>query len=71
VTVNTYLRGPRVASDIVVGPAPVSHRWINFAPMIAEFLTDDLSCLVRSHAGVDARARPPASRAAGQDGLSR
>jgi hypothetical protein len=39
-TVNTYGRGQRVAPDLVAGPRQL-RRWVNFYPIIAEFVSDD------------------------------
>jgi hypothetical protein len=45
-TVNTYGRGKTLAADIVLGPASLG-RWTNFYPMVAEFLSDDLTAIER------------------------
>jgi hypothetical protein len=43
-TVNTYGRGPKMMPDIVPGPNSLG-RWINFYPIIAEFVSDDLEII--------------------------
>jgi hypothetical protein len=40
-TVNTYTRGQHIAPDLAVGPRQLG-RWVNFFPVIAEFVSDDL-----------------------------
>jgi tetratricopeptide (TPR) repeat protein len=39
-TVNTYSRGQRIVPDLDVGPRQ-QRRWVNFYPVIAEFVSDD------------------------------
>jgi hypothetical protein len=41
-TVNLYARGTVPVSDLENGPASY-HRYSNFAPMIAEFVSDDIT----------------------------
>lgn len=40
-TVNLYGRSSKLAADLWNGPAS-HHRWTNFSPFIAEFLSEDL-----------------------------
>jgi hypothetical protein len=54
-SVLTYSRGTEVVPDILIGPAPLAYRWINYSPLIAEFLTDDLSRVEEQHARLDQR----------------
>jgi hypothetical protein len=39
-TVNSYTRGSQVAADLLAGPRNL-RRWVNFYPVIADFLSDD------------------------------
>jgi len=50
-TINTYGKGKEMAPDIVEGPA-TTHRWTNFYPIIAEFLSDDLNVIERRKAAI-------------------
>lgn len=40
-TVNSYGRGAQLAPDLEHGPASY-HRWTNFCPIIADFVSDDI-----------------------------
>ena len=47
--VNTYFRGVWCAQDLVPGPHSLQ-RWTNFHPVIADFLSDDMSLVAaRKH----------------------
>lgn len=39
-TVNTYARGRSIAADLAVGPRQLG-RWVNFYPVIADFVSND------------------------------
>jgi hypothetical protein len=41
-TVNTYKRGKAYDADLILGPNWIE-RWVGFHPIIAEFVSDDLS----------------------------
>ncbi|GFZ30041.1 hypothetical protein CSC2_05670 [Clostridium zeae] len=44
ITVNTYMRGPKLQEDIILGPNN-SGVWFGFHPIIAEFVSDDLDVI--------------------------
>jgi hypothetical protein len=50
-TVNTYARGTRFASDLVPGTRQLG-RWVNFYPVIAEFLSEDKQRIERRKAEI-------------------
>jgi hypothetical protein len=50
-TVNTYGRGQRVAPDLVPGQRQLG-RWVNFYPIIAEFVSDDIPRISARKAGI-------------------
>jgi hypothetical protein len=45
-TVNTYALGKRMMPDLVEGPA-TTRRYVNFFPVIADFVSDDLDLIDR------------------------
>jgi hypothetical protein len=50
-TVNTYCGGDRIAWDLEPGPKN-QHRWVNFYPVIADFLSDDRERIQRRKAEI-------------------
>ncbi|MEM1164531.1 MAG: hypothetical protein AAGJ28_26680 [Pseudomonadota bacterium] len=52
VTVNTYLRGNELASDILRGDR-ATDDWHNCVPLIADFITDDSARLAELKSGID------------------
>lgn len=51
-TVNTYVRGFGVASDLVSGPESYK-RYRNFFPLIAEFLSSDIHAIEARKASIE------------------
>lgn len=51
-TVNTYFKEPRIAADLVPGPA-AHDEWTNVYPVIAEFLSEDAGRIERRKSEID------------------
>jgi hypothetical protein len=50
-TVNTYMRGQRIAPDLAAGPRQLG-QWVNFYPVIAEFVSDDVRRIAERKAAI-------------------
>lgn len=53
-TVNTYVRGTEIVGDISAGPLAYD-RYVNFYPIIAEFVSPDLDKIENRKADIDER----------------
>ena len=51
-SVNSYTSGSEVAPDLTAGPDQC-HRWVNFTPFIADFLSDDMDRITERKRAID------------------